>query len=164
MNSESGLLPINPESLGKPRGYSNGMLAEPGGQILFISGQIAWDEHQNIVCDDFRGQFAQALTNVIEVARAAGGGPGNIGQLTIYVTDKREYTACLGELGETFRLVMDRHFPAMALVEVKSLLEPRAKVEIQGLAVVYPREDGLSEATGTFNISDFPSAVSKDVV
>lgn len=162
MNLDADLLPINPESLGKPRGYSNGMLAEPGGRLLFISGQIAWDEHQKIVSDDFRKQFAQALGNVLEVARAGGGGPESIGQLTIYVTDKREYTACLGELGETYRLMMDRHFPAMALVEVKSLLEPQAKVEIQGLAVVYPQQEGLKEATGTFNVTDFRSAIAKD--
>ena len=161
MSNSEFLLPITPAALGKPRGYSNGMLAEPGGQLLFIAGQIAWDKHQNIVSDDFREQFAQALANVLEVARSAGGGPQSIGQLTIYVTDKGEYTACLGELGETYRLLMDRHFPAMALVEVKALLEPLAKVEIQALAVVYPSDEALNEATGTSNVTDFPTPFPK---
>ena len=163
MIQRPGLTPINPESLGKPRGYSNGMLAESGGRLLFIAGQIAWDEHQRIVCEDFRGQFAQALKNVVTVVRAAGGGPENIGQLTIFVTDKREYVSCLGGLGETYRLIMGRNYPTMALLEVTALLEPQAKVEIQGMAVVYPEDEGLHESTGTSEgvVAEFPTKLTE---
>ena len=126
---------INPESLGAPRGYSNGVLAK-GGALLFIAGQIAWDEQQQIVSADFVEQFDRALANVIAVVREAGGTPEQIAQLAIYVTDKSEYHRRMREVGERWRARMGRHFPAMALVEVKSLLEDEAKVEIEGIAVI----------------------------
>ena len=127
---------INPESLGRPRGYANGVLAEAGGRLLFVAGQIAWDENQRLVGEDFVEQFARALENVVTVVRAAGGEPGQIARLTVYVTDKREYSARAGEIGARWRALMGRHFPAMALVEVKSLLEDGAKVEIEATAVI----------------------------
>ena len=127
---------INPESLGRPRGYANGVLAEAGGRLLFVAGQIAWDENQRLVGEDFVEQFARALENVVTVVRAAGGEPGQIARLTVYVTDKREYSARSGEIGERWRALVGRHFPAMALVEVKSLLEDGAKVEIEATAVI----------------------------
>ena len=132
----SGLEPINPESLGAPRGYSNGMLAPAGGRLLFVAGQIAWDESQSIVAGGFAEQFAQALANVVAVVREAGGEPGDLGSLTIYVVDTREYLASLKAVGAAYRELMGRHYPAMALVAVRGLLEPRARVEIQGLAVI----------------------------
>ncbi len=158
---DSRLEPINPRSLGAPRGYSNGILAPADGSLLFIAGQIAWDENQQIVCEDFRGQFAQALNNVVTVVRAAGGQPEDLAQLTIYVADRREYLASLEEVGESYRLVMGRHFPAMALVEVKALLDPGAKIEIQGMAVISPRDEAVGESTGTYPVADFVKAVSK---
>ncbi len=127
---------INPESLGEPRGYANGVLVPPGASLLFIAGQIGWDERQRIVSEDFVAQFARALANVIEVVRAAGGTPDQIARLVIYVTDKDEYRSQQREVGERWRALMGRHFPAMALVEVKSLLEDDAKVEIEGVAVI----------------------------
>ena len=127
---------INPESLGAPRGYSNGVLAAPGGSLLFIAGQIAWDEQQRIVSADFVEQFDRALANVIAVVREAGGRPEQIARLVIYVTDKSEYCRRTREVGERWRAHMGRHFPAMALVEVKGLLEDQAKVEIEGIAVI----------------------------
>lgn len=136
----SRLLPVNPSTLARPSGFSHGILAPEGGRLLFVAGQIAWDQDQELVCDDFRGQFGQALTNVVEVVRAAGGQPEDLAQLTLFVTDRHEYLGCLEELGETYRLVMGRHFPAMAMVEVAALLEPGAKVEIQGIAVLAPGE------------------------
>src|ERR1041385_4624192 len=90
---------INPESLGRPRGYANGVLAPAGGALLFIAGQIAWDEQQHIVSADFVEQFARALANVITVVRAAGGEPEQIARLVIYVTDKSEYRAHTAEIG-----------------------------------------------------------------
>lgn len=155
------LQPVNPRSLGKPRGYSNGILAPADGRLLFIAGQIACDENQQVVCDDFRGQFVQALNNVVTVVRKAGGRPDDLAQLTIFVTDRREYLACLEELGEGYRLVMGRHFPAMALVEVSALLEPRAKVEVQGIAVVSGKAKALGESTGEVNVTEFRKALRK---
>lgn len=126
---------INPEALGQPRGYSNGILFE-GGSVLFIAGQIGWDRDSRIVSDDFADQFAQALGNVLAVVREAGGQPENIGRLLIFVTDKGEYNAQLRAIGSAYRQLMGKHFPAMSLVEVSSLLEPLAKVEVEAIAVI----------------------------
>ena len=127
---------INPESLGVPRGYSNGVVAPAGARLLFIAGQIGWNEQQRIVSADFAQQFERALANVIAVVREAAGTPENLARLVIYVTDKREYLAAQPEVGRRWRALMGHHFPAMALVEVKSLLEDDAKVEIEGMAVL----------------------------
>jgi len=127
---------INPESLGVPRGYSNGALSNPGARILFIAGQIAWDEQQRIVSDDLVEQFDRALGNVITVVAEAGGQPRMIARLIIYVTDKNEYRDRMKEIGECYRARMGKNFPAMVLVEVKGLLEDRARIEIEGTAVL----------------------------
>src|SRR6266404_748973 len=126
---------INPESLGAPHGYSNGVLTE-GGRLLFISGQIAWDHQQQIVSTDLVDQFDRALANVIAVVTEAGGGPEQIARLMIYVTDKNEYRKRLKEIGGRYRARMGKHFPAMVLVEVKSLMEDAAIIEIEGVAVL----------------------------
>lgn len=126
---------LNPEALGEPRGYSNGVLME-GGSLLFIAGQVGWDGDQRIVSDDFAAQFAQALENVLTVVRQAGGEPENIARLTIYVTDKEEYLSHLRDVGSAYRQLMGKHFPAMTLVEVSGLLEHLAKVEIEATAVI----------------------------
>lgn len=126
---------INPEALGQPRGYSNGVFFEEG-SILFVAGQIGWDRESRIVSDGFAEQFAQALENVLAVVRKAGGGPESIGRLLIFVTDKDEYSESRRDVGAAYRQLMGKHFPAMTLVEVSSLLEPLAKVEIEALAVI----------------------------
>jgi enamine deaminase RidA (YjgF/YER057c/UK114 family) len=126
---------INPEALGQPRGYSNGVLFEEG-SILFVAGQIGWDRESRIVSDGFAEQFAQALENVLAVVRNAGGGLESIGRLLIFVTDKDEYSSSRRDVGAAYRQLMGNHFPAMTLVEVSSLLEPLAKVEIEALAVI----------------------------
>jgi enamine deaminase RidA (YjgF/YER057c/UK114 family) len=126
---------INPASLGQPKGYSNGILVE-GGALLFVAGQIGWDPQQRLVSDDFVEQFAQALENVLTVVRQAGGGPTNIARLLIFVTDKKEYIANLKQVGAVYRQLMGNHFPAMALVEISSLVEDLAKVEIEATAVI----------------------------
>jgi enamine deaminase RidA (YjgF/YER057c/UK114 family) len=126
---------INPESLGPAQGYSNGVIAG-GGKLLFVAGQIGWDERHSIVSDDFVAQFDRALGNVVEVVTAAGGNPQQLARLVIYVTDKKEYVAKRKEVGECYRAHLAKHFPAMVLVEVKSLLDERAKVEIEAIAVL----------------------------
>ena len=127
---------INPESLGAPRGYSNGVLTEAGGRMLFVAGQIGWDENQHVVSADLVEQFDRALANVIAVVTEAGGQPEQVARLVIYVTDKNEYRARMKEIGERYRSRMGKHFPAMVLVEVAGLLEDSAKIEIEGTAVL----------------------------
>lgn len=127
---------INPESLGAPHGYSNGVLTDAGGRLLFVAGQIGWNEKQEIVGDDLVAQFDRALANVITVIKEAGGEPDQTVRLVIYVTDKNEYSLRMKEIGERYRARMGKHFPAMALVEIKGLLEDRAKVEIEAVAVL----------------------------
>jgi NAD(P)-dependent dehydrogenase (short-subunit alcohol dehydrogenase family)/enamine deaminase RidA (YjgF/YER057c/UK114 family) len=127
---------INPEELGAPRGWNNGMLAQAGGRTLFIAGQTARDGPGRVPAADFVSQFDRALSNVLAVLRQAGGEPGDIGRFTIYVTDMAQYRASLKPLGEVYRRRMGTHFPAMALVEVKSLVDPQAVVEIEATAVL----------------------------
>ena len=107
-----------------------------GGKLLFIAGQIAWNENQQIVSDDFVEQFDKALENVVTVVNAAGGEPANIARLVIYVTNKIEYRERTREVGERYRKHMGKHFPAMVLVQVAGLLDDAAKVEIEGMAVL----------------------------
>ena len=127
---------INPAELGAPRGWNNGMLAQAGGRTLFIAGQTARDGSGGVAAADFVSQFDRALGNVLAVLRQAAGEPGDIGRLTIYVTDMAQYRASLKPLGEAYRRRMGTHFPAMALVEVKSLVDPQAVVEIEATAVL----------------------------
>lgn len=127
---------VNPESLGAPRGYSHGVLVEPGAPLLFIAGQVGWDEQQRIVGPDLVAQFDRALANVLAVVTEAGGKPEQIARLVIYVTDKNEYRARSSEIGERYRAWMGAHFPAMVLIEVKSLFDDNAKVEIEAIAIL----------------------------
>jgi len=128
--------PINPASLGAPVGYSNGVLAPPGARLLFVAGQVGWNEAQEIVGEGFVEQFARALENVLAVVAEAGGRPDQLVRLTIYVTDREAYAAARPALGAAWRRLVGRHYPAMALVEVAGLLEPGAKVEIEAIAAI----------------------------
>lgn len=136
------LEPVDPRELGAPRGYSNGMLGPQGGRVLFVAGQVGWDAEQELVGPGFVEQFERALANVMAVVRAAGGAPESLGRLTLYVTDREEYRRELSAVGEAYRRVMGRHYPAMALVEVAGLLEEGAKVEIEGTAILPGGEHG----------------------
>jgi NAD(P)-dependent dehydrogenase (short-subunit alcohol dehydrogenase family) len=127
---------VNPEELGAPRGWNNGMLARAGGRTLFIAGQTARDGTGRVPRADFVAQFDRALGNVLAVLHEAGGAPGDIGRFTIYVTDMAQYRAGLKPLGEVYRRRMGTHYPAMALMEVKSLVDPQAVVEIEATAVL----------------------------
>ena len=125
---------VNPDTLARPRGYSHGM--KGSGDLLFVAGQIGWDRHGHMIHGDFAAQFAQALDNVLEVVWKAGGGPSSVARLVIYVTDKAEYRRLQKEIGAAYRARMGKHYPAMVLVEVKSLLENDAQVEIEATAIV----------------------------
>jgi len=127
---------INPQSLGAPSGYSNGLLTEASGKLLFIAGQIAWNQEHQIVSDDFVEQFDKALGNVLAVVGEAGGKASDVARLVIYVTDKQAYIERTREVGERYRKHMGKHFPAMVLVQVAGLLDDAAKVEIEGTAVL----------------------------
>jgi enamine deaminase RidA (YjgF/YER057c/UK114 family) len=126
---------VNPEALGAPRGYSHGLLAEPGGRFLFVAGQTAAGAGR-LADQGFVEQWTRALKKVLVVVREAGGSAEHIGRLTIYVTDLEAYRANLRPVGEAYRELMGDHYPAMALLEVKGLVDPDAVVEIEATAVV----------------------------
>lgn len=125
---------VQPDGWPRPRGYANGMAAR--GELLAVAGQIGWNAQEQFESELFVDQFRQALANVVAVVEAAGGAALDIISLTIYVTDKREYIEQIQAVGQAYRDLLGKHFPAMALVGVAELLEPRAKVEIQALAVL----------------------------
>lgn len=125
---------ILPEGWPRPKGYSNGVVAQ--GRMLFIAGMIGWDAQGVFHSDDFAAQARQALQNVTDVLREAGGKPENIVRMTWYVTDKREYLAAGREVGMAFREIIGSFNAAMTAVEVKALIEDRAKVEIECTAVL----------------------------
>jgi enamine deaminase RidA (YjgF/YER057c/UK114 family) len=123
----------------RPRGYSNGMLGT--GRALHVAGQIGWLPDASFPSEVLLDQFGLALQNVVAVVRAAGGGPGDIASMTVFVTDISEYRAQSPGLGPVWRAHMGKHFPAMALVAVSALVEPKAKVEICAVAYVAAAED-----------------------
>jgi enamine deaminase RidA (YjgF/YER057c/UK114 family) len=125
---------LQPPGWAKPRGYSNGIAAK--GTQVFVAGQIGWRADGSWETDDFAGQFAQALRNVVAVCAEAGAKPEHIVRLTWFITSKREYLAGLAEIGAAYRQIMGRHYPAMTVVEVGALVEDRAKIEIEATAVV----------------------------
>lgn len=126
---------LHPKNWTPAAGYSNGVVAAEGRQI-FVAGQVGWNAQQEIVSDDFVAQVARALENIVEILAAAEARPEHLVRLTWYVTDKREYLAQSAEVGQVYRRVIGRHFPAMTLVQVAALVEDRAKVEIEATAVV----------------------------
>lgn len=129
---------ITPPHFPKARGYTDGVLVDVPGQTLYISGQIGWDADARIVSTDFATQFLQTLDNVIAVVRAAGGGTEHIVKLLAFITDLEEYRAAQKAIGEGWRARLGKHYPAMSLVKVAGLLEPGAKVEIEGIAILPP--------------------------
>ena len=125
---------LQPEGWKPASGYSNGIAAS--GRMVFVGGQIGWNAEQKFESNDFVAQTRQALQNVVAVLAVAGGRPEHLVRLTWFVTDKREYVSRLSEVGEAYRSVIGRHFPAMSLVEVSALVEDAAKVEIEATAVL----------------------------
>ncbi len=125
---------LQPPGWATARGYANGVAAR--GTLVFVGGQIGWNAQQQFETDDFIAQTAQALRNIAAVLHEAGAGPEHMVRMTWYVLDRVEYLDRLKELGNTYREVMGRNFPAMTCVEVSALVEARAKVEIEVTAVV----------------------------
>jgi enamine deaminase RidA (YjgF/YER057c/UK114 family) len=121
---------VNPDELGRPSGFSHGLVAPAGGRVLFVAGQSAPD------AGDFVAQFAAALDRALAVVRTAGGRPEHVARLTVYVTDMAAYRGSRTRLGDVWRAAMGRHYPAMALVEVTSLVDVGAMVEIEATAVL----------------------------
>jgi enamine deaminase RidA (YjgF/YER057c/UK114 family) len=125
---------LQPPGWPRPRGYANGIAAE--GRLVFVAGQIGWDETGAFPAEDMAGQVRQTLRNVVAVLAEAGAGPEHVARMTWYVTDRDAYLADPAGIGLAYRDVMGKHFPAMAVVIVSALLEPSAKVEIEATAVV----------------------------
>ncbi len=125
---------LQPEGWAKPVGYANGMSAR--GKMIFVGGQVGWNGQKQFTTDDFAGQVRQTLENIVAILAEAEAEPKHITSMTWYFTDKAEYLANLKGIGEAYREVIGRHFPAMAAVQVVALVEDRAKIEIQATAVI----------------------------
>jgi enamine deaminase RidA (YjgF/YER057c/UK114 family) len=130
----SGIEILQPKNWGAPQGYANGVAAE--GRMVFIAGQIGWNERAELVSRELAGQVEQALKNIIAVLAEAGGAPHHLTRMNWFVTDKSAYLAQRRQIGEAYRRVIGRHFPAMTLGIVAGLLEEGALVEIEATAVV----------------------------
>jgi enamine deaminase RidA (YjgF/YER057c/UK114 family) len=125
---------LHPAGWKPAKGYANGVVAK--GRTVFLGGQIGWTGEQVFETEDFIGQVRQALANIVDILREAGGRPEHIVRMTWFVTDKAEYLTRLDELGQAYRAVMGKHFPAMSVVQVVALMEDAAKVEIEATAVL----------------------------
>lgn len=127
---------IHPEGWAPALGYANGMLMADG--TLHVGGQIGWNENKEFVSKDFIGQMEQALANIAAIVRAAGGDVDDIGRLTWFVKDKKEYLAHQKEVGQVYRKVFGRHFPAMSMIVIDDLIEDDALLEIEATAFIPP--------------------------
>lgn len=125
---------LHPASWKKAVGYANGLMTE--GRTVWLGGQIGWTGDQVFEAKDLVGQTRQTLENIVAILAEAGGGPEHIVRMTWYVTDKQDYLANLKGIGEAYRAVMGRHFPAMTMVQVVALIEDEARVEIEATAVL----------------------------
>ena len=125
---------LQPEGWVKPVGYSNGVAAK--GRLVFVAGQIGWNARGEFETDDFVGQFRQCLKNIVAVLAEAGAEPAHITSMTWYFIDKQDYLTNLKAIGAAYREVIGRYYPAMTAMQVAALIEDRAKIEIQAMAVV----------------------------
>lgn len=138
---------VNPRSLGEPKGWNNGLLAPAGGRLLFVAGQAGWEEETPGEPPEFAGQFTRALDKVLAVIAEAGGRPEHLARLTIYVTDLTAYRAARKTVGAAWRERLGRFYPAVALVEVKGLMDRGAMVEMEATAVL-PEPSGAEPSGG----------------
>jgi enamine deaminase RidA (YjgF/YER057c/UK114 family) len=129
---------LHPPGWARPKGYSNGIAAT--GRTIFVSGMIGWaaqgDAHSRLVASDIAGQVRQALKNILDVLAQAGAKPEHIVRMNWYFVDKHEYLSASGQIGEVYRELMGRHYPAMTALQVAALLEDGARIEIEATAVV----------------------------
>jgi enamine deaminase RidA (YjgF/YER057c/UK114 family) len=125
---------LQPSGWPRPRGYANGVSAH--GRMVFVAGQIGWDEYGRLAGEDLVSQARQALRNIITILAEGGARPEHLVRLTWFVVDRSEYLGSAGALGEAYREVIGTHYPAMSVVEVSALLESGAVVEIEATAVV----------------------------
>ena len=125
---------LQPPGWPRPRGYSNGIVAR--GTFVVLSGMVGWNTEEKFETDDFAGQAAQALRNIVTLLAEANAKPNHLVRLTWYITDRGEYLAAGKALGAAYREIIGRHYPAMAVVEVSGLIEERAKLEIEAAAVI----------------------------
>jgi len=135
---------LQPPGWAEPKGYANGILAR--GELVFVAGQVGWDEAGTFRAQDFVGQVRQCLANTLAVLSEAGAGPEHVARMTWYITDREEYLSNLEGMGQAYRELMGRHFPAMTMVEVAALIEHEAMVEVETTAVIpiEPSEKPLS--------------------
>lgn len=125
---------VQPPGWPRPKGYANGIVAQ--GRMLFVAGQVGWNENEQFDSDDFVRQTEQALKNIVAVLTEAGAKPEHIARMTWYVTDKAEYLERLAEIGKVYKAVIGAVYPAMSLVQVAGLVEVGAKLEIEATAVI----------------------------
>lgn len=128
---------IHPEGWAPALGYSNGMLMADG--TLHVGGQIGWDKDKVFVEGGFIAQMEQALTNIAEIVRAAGGDVTDVGRLTWYVKDKSDYLANQRKVGKAYQRVFGKHFPAMSMIMINDLVEDDALIEIEATAYIAPK-------------------------
>ena len=126
--------PLQPPGWARPRGYAIGVGA--GGRQVFVAGQVGWDASETCASDDFVAQAEQALRNIVAILAEAGAAPEHLTRMTWYLGDKQEYLARAAELGQAYRRVIGKNFPAMTAIEVSGFVEDGAKVEIEATAVV----------------------------
>jgi enamine deaminase RidA (YjgF/YER057c/UK114 family) len=126
---------VNPPTLARPSGFAHAVVAD-GGRVVFLAGQVALEPDGTIAAGNVAAQFERALANLLEALRAAGGGPEHLASLTVYAVDLGDYRAHGREIGEAWRRLAGREYPAMAAIGVSRLWEPAALVEIQGHAVI----------------------------
>jgi len=132
---------VLPAGWSRPKGYAQAVRVPSGRALLFVAGQVGWNTDEQIVSPDFTAQFEQALRNCLTIVEAAGGAASDIVRLTMYCSDRSVYAERQRDVGEAYRRVMGRHFPAMSLVEVSALLEEGALIEIEATAALPDRDE-----------------------
>lgn len=125
---------LNPPGWPRPKGYSNGIVAR--GRMVLVAGMVGWTPEEKFETDDFAGQVRQALSNIVAVLKEAGAKPEHIVRMTWFITDKDEYLGAAKEVGAAYRDIIGRHYPVMAVIVIKGLIEEGAKLEIEATAVV----------------------------
>ena len=125
---------LEPPGWARPKGYSHGVVA--AGRMVFVAGQVGWDEQEVFRTHDLVGQVRQALANIVGILAEAGAGPSDIVRMNWYLADKEEYNARLPEIGEAYRTIIGRHFPAMTALQVAGFVEIGAKIEIEATAML----------------------------